>query len=128
MTEASPANLEMAMVLPLGVVANQLMRIEADLRLLNMKALDFAKGRENEHLTRRIEARLDHINETLDSIRDFVSEIEACLQPRSTDATTTLNIKRDSQFESQRPMDLSRSSSDVVYSHANLKPHPDRDD
>jgi len=47
MTEgSSAANLEMAIVLPLAVVAHQLMRIEADLRLLNMKALDFANARE----------------------------------------------------------------------------------
>jgi hypothetical protein len=47
MTEASSANLQMAIALPLGVVSNQLMRIEADLRLLNMKALDFGRDRKN---------------------------------------------------------------------------------
>ena len=46
MAETSGANVEMAVVLPLGVVANQLMKIETDLRLLNMKALDFAQERE----------------------------------------------------------------------------------
>ena len=76
MTEASPTNLELAIALPLGVVANQLMKIEADLRLLNMKALDFAKRCENGRLSRQIEAKLEHINEALDSIRGLVSDIE----------------------------------------------------
>jgi hypothetical protein len=128
MREASSANLEMAIILPLGVVANQLMRIEADLRLLNMKALDFAKERENEHVAGRIEATLENINGTLESIRDLVSDIEGCIQPRSTYATDTVTMKHISQVDSQGPMDDTRSSSDVVYSHANRKPHPDRDD
>jgi hypothetical protein len=128
MTQASSANLEMAIILPLGVVANQLLRIEADLRLLNMKALDFAKERENEHLAGRIATRLENINETLESIRDLVSDIEGCIQPGSTNATDTLSMKHISQVDSQSPMDDARLSSDVVYSHANRKRHPDRDD
>ena len=44
MTEPSPANLELAIALPLGVVANQLTRIEADLRFLSMKASAFTLG------------------------------------------------------------------------------------
>ena len=82
MTEASSANLELAIVLPLGVVANQLMRIEAELRLLNMKALTVARERENGRLTGLIEARLDNINEVLESIRGLVSEIESDIHPR----------------------------------------------
>lgn len=80
MTEASATNLEMTIILPLGVVVNQLMRIEADLRLLNMKALDFAKERKNTDLTGLIETRLETINEALDSIRSLVSDIEADIQ------------------------------------------------
>ena len=57
MIEASPANLELTIVLPLGVVANQLMRIEADLRFLNMKALAYAKERESSEPDGRIAAR-----------------------------------------------------------------------
>jgi hypothetical protein len=83
MTEASAANLEMAIVLPLGVVAHQLMKIEADLRLLNMKALEFAKERENGRHTRLISDSLENINEALDAIKRLVSDIEADIQPRS---------------------------------------------
>ena len=100
MTEASSANLELAMLLPLGVVANQLMRIEAELRLLNMKALKVAKARENPRLSALIEARLDKINDVLDSIRNLVSDIEADIHPR--------------------PVNPTRPSS--------KEPHPDRDD
>lgn len=77
MTNAPATNLEMTIILPLGVVAYQLMKIEADLRLLNMKALDFVNEHGSGRHTRPIEARLENINEALDSIRGLVSDIEA---------------------------------------------------
>jgi hypothetical protein len=67
----------MAIALPLGVVANQLMRIEANLRLLNMKSGDFAQDRDKGRLPGSIAGRLDNINDLLDSIRCIVSNIEA---------------------------------------------------
>jgi len=57
MTQASAAEWELAIALPLGAVASQLQRIEAQLRLLNMKALDFARDRENRTVHGR--SRLD---------------------------------------------------------------------
>jgi hypothetical protein len=75
--------LELSIMLPLGSVANQLMRIEADLRFLNMKALAFAEEREDAGPARQIAARLDKINEALERIRGLVSDIEADVQPRS---------------------------------------------
>lgn len=72
------------MVLPLGVVEHQLMRIEADLRQLNMKALDLATERENAPHTRLVEARLEKINEALDSIRVLVANIAADLHPQES--------------------------------------------
>jgi hypothetical protein len=74
----------MAMVLPLGVVAHQLMKIEADLRLLNMKALDFATERQNAPHTGLVESRLEKINEALDSIRALVAAIAADLHPEQS--------------------------------------------
>jgi hypothetical protein len=82
MKEPPPGNLELAIALPLGVVGSQLMRIEADLRLLNMKAWDFARDRENAPPTRHIEARLEQINQALDSISILVSDIAADLHPQ----------------------------------------------
>jgi uncharacterized protein YicC (UPF0701 family) len=95
MTEASSANLEMAIVLPLGVVANQLMRIEAELRHLNMKALTVARERENGRLTGLIATRLDNINEVLDSIRGLVSDIEADIHPKSVNVNSTRKPRLD---------------------------------
>jgi hypothetical protein len=106
MKQAASANLEMTIVLPLGVIANQLIRIEADLRLLNMKALILAAEADNEHPAGRVEAALANINQTLDSIRGLVTGVEGHIQPGSTVVNTT------------------RSSPDAVYQ----KPHPEQDD
>ncbi len=83
MTESSPVNLELAIALPLGVVANQLMRIEADLRFLNMKALAYINEGEHGGSGALVAARLETINEALDLIRGLVSNIEADMQPKS---------------------------------------------
>jgi hypothetical protein len=85
MSEASCANLEMAIALPLGVAANQLMKIEANLRLLNLRAGDFAKERDNGRVAGSIKGNLDNINELLDSIRCIVSNIEADIQGSAAD-------------------------------------------
>lgn len=85
MTKESSANLEMAIILPLGVVANQLLKIDADLRLLNMKASDFVSEDGGGRHTALIEAKLENINEALDSIRRLVSDMEADIHPWSAD-------------------------------------------
>jgi len=114
MTEGSSANAEVAIVLPLGIVANQLMRIEAQLRLLNMKTLDFATERDQGRHIGLIGARLEQINEALDSISRLVSNIEHEIL---------------SKPQTPSPADDSPSSPDVVYrAFANRKPTPDRDD
>ncbi len=105
MTEPSHANFELAVVLPLGVVANQLMRIEAELRLLNMKALIYAKELESGGLAGRITVPLEKINEALDLIRGLMSDIEADMRPNSAN-----------------PADKPSRG------HASRKPLPDRDD
>jgi len=84
-TKTASTNLEMAIILPLGVVVNQLMKIEADLRLVNMKALDFVNEDGAGRHTGLIEARLENINEALDSIRRLVSDIDADIHPWSAD-------------------------------------------
>jgi hypothetical protein len=82
MTEKSASNPELAMGLPLDVVANRLRRIEADLRLLNMKT-GVANDGDNARLGPMIEARIETIYEALDSIRTLVSDIGANRKPRS---------------------------------------------
>jgi hypothetical protein len=130
MTKASSANLEMAIILPLAVVANQLMKIEADLRLLNMKALDFVSEDGGERHTGPIEARLEKINEALDSIRGLVSDIEADIHPGSSDVTRTSTKEYAARIGTHLAIeDDSLSSSDVVHSkYSNRKSHSDRDD
>jgi hypothetical protein len=85
MSEAFSANLDMAIALPLGVVANQLVKIEANLRLLNRKVEDFAKERDNGRLAGLIAGKLDNINELLDSIRCIVSNMEADIHAIAAD-------------------------------------------
>jgi hypothetical protein len=106
MKHAASANLEMTIVLPLAVIAKQLIRIEADLRLLNTKALMFVPEADNEHPAERVEATLANISETLDSIKSLVSGIEDHIYPRSIAASAA------------------RSPPDAVY----RKPYPEQDD
>jgi hypothetical protein len=81
MTESSPANLELAVALPLGVVANQLMRIEAELRFLSMKTQAYTSERENGGLACKVSGGLEKISEALDLIRGLVADMEANIQP-----------------------------------------------
>jgi hypothetical protein len=104
MTERASANLEVAILLPLGVVANQLLRIEAQLRLLNMKAWVVAEQGDNEGRQALIGSRLENINATLDAIKGLVTDIETDLQPKFAEPA----------------MADARSS--------NRKPRPERDD
>lgn len=83
MTEPLRANFELAIVLPLGVVANQLMRIEAELRFLNIKAMAYAKEGENGGQAGQIAAPLEKINAALELIRSLMSDIEADMRPKT---------------------------------------------
>jgi hypothetical protein len=89
MTESAPANLELAIALPLGVVANQLTRIEADLRFLSMKASAHAVERENGQLAAKVSGGLEKINEALDRIRGLVADMEVNLQAASVTAQSS---------------------------------------
>lgn len=81
MTKTSPANLELTIALPLGVVASQLLRIETDLRFLSMKVSAYIGERESGDPAANIRGRLEKINEALDLIRGVVTDIEANMQP-----------------------------------------------
>ena len=74
-SKVSSSDLELAIVLPLGALAHQLMRIEAQLRLVNMKALDLATDNDHQGSAALINAKLEHISEALDSIRTLVADI-----------------------------------------------------
>ena len=106
MTESS-AKLQLAIALPLGVVANQLARMEADLRFLNMKALNYAKERDSGALGAGIAGPLDQINESLDRIRALVSDIEADLRPkfarRAADSASAREAAGTGEYGSGKP-------------------------
>lgn len=76
-----PVNFELAVVLPLGVVANQLLKVESELRFLNAKLSRY----ERESGGGRGEAavRLEKMSEALDAIRQLIADIQADLQPRA---------------------------------------------
>lgn len=129
MAERPSANLEMTLVLPLGVIVNQLMRIEADLRLLNMKAVDLARERETARHTGLIEARLERITEALDAIRTLVSDIETDIQPRSREVVQSSTDKHSLQSGTRAPVNEPYSPSAAPPSvPSNRKSSPDQDD
>jgi hypothetical protein len=81
------ATVELAFALPLGVIANQLMRMESDLRFLSAKISGESEGHDNPVLNAQIAARVEQINEALESIRVLMAEIERNLQPNATGAS-----------------------------------------
>jgi uncharacterized protein YukE len=83
MNDPSPVNVELSIALPLGVVANQLMKVEADLRLLNAKTSAYA-SQSFSGAAGQVAARLEKINEALEVIRGLVSEIENDIQTAGT--------------------------------------------
>jgi hypothetical protein len=107
MTVKPSANFEMTIVLPLGVVANKLQKIEDELRLLNLKASSFADEREREESSKLLGARLEDINEALGSIKRLVANLE---------------------LDEPTPPPVTYSSSDDEYSHRNRKARPELDD
>lgn len=68
-------DLELSIVLPLGALAQQLMKVEAQLRLVNMKALDAASDGNYRDCAAVVNAKLEHICEALDSIKALVADI-----------------------------------------------------
>jgi hypothetical protein len=104
MPRESSSDWEIAIDLPLGVVASQLARIEEQLRLLNMKTTKLVEQRDSGRRNGAISVRLENINRALESIRDLLSELETDLAASAPDP--------DAVFRTALPR----------------KPHPDRDD
>ena len=83
MSDTSSVNVELSIVLPLGVIANQLLKVEADLRFLNAKTSIYANEGPRGALAGQVASQLEKINERLEVIRGLVSDIEMDMQPRS---------------------------------------------
>jgi len=82
MTHTPSSQWEISIVLPLGVIANQLMKAEEQLRLLNMQRLEIANRPENARIHNLIESKAEHIHRTLDSIRGLISDIQTDMNPK----------------------------------------------
>jgi hypothetical protein len=85
---ASPVNWEMEMVMPLGVLANQLVKIEGDLRFLSMKAA-VPSGEDAVRSTKLVDARLELICEVLESIHSLLAKVQADIHPKGSAAKIT---------------------------------------
>jgi hypothetical protein len=81
MSATSPANFELSIVLPLGVIANQLMKVEADLRFLNARTSGGAGELLGSAVGAQVAARLEKIHEALEAIRALLADIETDIQP-----------------------------------------------
>ena len=78
---ASQADWEMTMVMPLGVLANQLVKIEGELRFLTMKAAEHSG--EDGARSKSVDARLDLIHEVLESIRSLLVKLQRDIHPKA---------------------------------------------
>ena len=129
MTQASSSEWEFAIVLPLGAVANQLQKIEAQLRLLNMKALHFAEELNGHALHAVVEGKLEQIGETLDSVAALIADIRADISPTRSDVTRLTIDDETLSPSSDRKADVRQPSRDGARSTGSaLKPYADRDD
>lgn len=120
MSESTGSNWEMAIVLPLGIVTNQLLRIEAQLRLLDMKALAYAREREDGRIRAQVDARLEQMHEALDSIRRLVSDIGTDIAPAAP-----LPVARVPRTQADSP---ASARSGEPHDRPYDKPRPERDD
>jgi hypothetical protein len=121
--------MEVTLILPLGVVANHLMKLEADLRLLNMKALDFTQAYEGGRDTRLIQAQIEDIYEALDSIRSLVSTIEADIHPWSAGSAQATTQGSGFQVGTHLAREDDTLSSPEIHSKSSArKLRPEQDD
>ena len=79
-----PPDWELTLVMPLGVIANQLIKIEGDLRFLSMKAVE-QSGEDGMRSTKSIDARLELIYGALESIGGLLARMQADIHPKAQD-------------------------------------------
>jgi hypothetical protein len=72
-------NWDVTLVLPLKAAANQLLKIETQLRHLNLKATASIEARERTETARCLAERLEDIHEALESLKKLVADMEADL-------------------------------------------------
>jgi hypothetical protein len=77
----SQADWELTMVMPLGVLANQLVKIEGELRFLTMKAAE-QSGEDGVRSNKSVDARLELIHEVLESICSLLAKLQDDIHPK----------------------------------------------
>jgi hypothetical protein len=85
---AKPVDWEIEMAMPLGVLANQLIKIEGDLRFLSMKAAEYSVE-DGSRSSKRVYARLALIHEVLDSIHAQLAKVQSGFHTTGADALFT---------------------------------------
>lgn len=93
MTQPPSTNWEMTLSLPLGVVDNQLRKVEEQLRTLNMKALDFGEQCEDRALRLLVSARLENIGGLADSIADLVASLITDCRPKAPSKISASSVR-----------------------------------
>jgi hypothetical protein len=118
----------MMVMLPLGVLATKLQRIEAELRQLSMKASGIRAEAGHAPTTLRIHAQLELIDAALDSIQELLSNFKADMDHEAPDAPFNAAERQSSSLTKQQSDD-EYSSHDGARSDArNRKPYPELDD
>jgi hypothetical protein len=82
-TQKSDTNWELALVLPLGSVAHHLGRLEEQLRVAGMRALDLGRENGGREVRVAVQLKLERIREAMGSITSLVEDIEDDMQPDS---------------------------------------------
>lgn len=77
MTGPLSENFELAVVLPLGVLASQMMKLESDLRFLSARTSAFGEPRNDSRLSAQFDARLEQIHQAIDGIHALLADIES---------------------------------------------------
>lgn len=89
------------MAMPLGVLANQLVKIEGDLRFLSMKAAEHS-GEDDARSTKSVDARLELIYDVLESIRSVVGKLQADIHPKG--AEPPFSTSQSSDLSTRKPL------------------------
>ncbi len=89
----SDPNFELAVVLPLGVAANQLLKVESELRFLSAKLTRYRQERGSGR--GEAAARLEQMSESLDAIRQLIADLQADVDPGAAAAARRRNDRED---------------------------------
>jgi hypothetical protein len=90
----------MTMVMPLGALANQLVKIEGDLRFLSMKAAEYS-DEEVVRSTKSVDARLELIYDVLESIHSLLAKVQADIHPKGP--AVSLSSDKSAGFSTYKP-------------------------